>query len=429
MNIAPDVLSDQYQRAHRLWPWLAEVEGRFDLPPYLLFAIGSKETNLNPEYAEGKVHGDGHGWGLFGADDRWNDIALPSFASDPQAQADLAATTLAWQYRNHEDWLDACNAYGPASGRPAYGADVLERRQYLADTAGDQPMPIVDIIRAVVADLDSHGYAVEYEPGWEDRGRPGTFEPQGLVCHHTADRAYGSDYAILSAIRDGIDQGGSWLAGPLAQFGLGRSGTVYVVAAGKANHAGPGGWNGLTGNAIVWGIEAANDGIGEPWPADQLDAYLSLATALARHTGFGPEYICRHAEWSTAGKIDTATAPLNSGAWIRAQVAERLSVDPPTAPPAPDPTEVPDVFIFDGPDGGIFYTDGVTYKRGVPNGDALLPWRLGHVPHLGVVTRDYFDALPDWRPPGGLGLLAEPSLEGSLADYVPEPLDCAGEAD
>jgi hypothetical protein len=296
-----------------------------------------------------------------------------------------------------------------------------------AAVEGGQPVPITDIIRAAMDDPLLSDVDITWVPDWESRGRPGSFEPKGLVAHHTADRAYGSDYAILSAIRDGIDQGGSWLPGPLAQFGLGRDSTVYVVAAGKANHAGPGSWGRLSGNGSVWGIEAANDGIGEPWPARQVAVYLALIAALARATGFGAADVCRHEEWSTAGKIDPydAAGRLSDGGWIRSQVSQLLANRP---TPTPTPQEVPDMFIFDGPDGGIFYTDGATWKRGVPNGDALEPWRRGHVPHLGQVSREYFDALPDFRLPASLGLVSVQTLPGPLADYAEqEPLGCAAE--
>ncbi len=288
-------------------------------------------------------------------------------------------------------------------------------------------MPIVDILRAAMADPLLSDVDIVWEPGWETRGRPGTFEPQGLVCHHTADRAYGSDYAILGAIRDGITQaGGYWLPGPLAQFGLGRSGTVYVVAAGKANHAGPGGWNGLSGNGTVWGIEAANDGIGEPWPARQVAVYLALIAALARATGFGAVDVCRHAEWSSAGKIDTydSTGRLSDGAWIRGQVSQLLAGTPPT-PPDPPKEDDMSLSIFDGPDGGIYRTDGFE-KDGVPNEAWLRAFYLEAeqpVPHRGTLERDAFDSLIN-RPGTSV------ALAGPVSKYVAatqEPLGCAGE--
>jgi hypothetical protein len=180
----------------------------------------------------------------------------------------------------------------------------------------------LEILRAVAADLKAQGIPVAFVPGWETRGRPWSFNPRGLLWHHTATKSYANDYPSLGIVRDGRSD----LPGPLSQFGLGRhTGTVYFIAAGYANHAGGGAWRGLSGNGSVWGVEAENDGIGEAWGPELVRSYVALSVALARHTGFGPEMICRHAEWSDGGKIDTATAPLNSGSWIRNQVAAAMS--------------------------------------------------------------------------------------------------------
>lgn len=140
MNVGGDELLAQYHRAVALWAWLADVERAHGLAPYLLFALGSRESGLEPEYAEGKVHDDGHGWGLFGADDAWNDLPA-GFGSDPHAQAELAASTLEANRRVAIDWVGAINAYGPlwARGRQPgdYGPDVLSRAEYLAAHVSD----------------------------------------------------------------------------------------------------------------------------------------------------------------------------------------------------------------------------------------------------------------------------------------------------
>lgn len=158
------------------------------------------------------------------------------------------------------------------------------------------------------------GLKVVEVQGWRERGSA-AFAPAGLVLHHTAGAATG-DMPSLSVIVGGRRD----LPGPLAQFGLGRSGTVYVVAAGRANHAGSGEWCGLSGNTSVWGIEAENTGQGEAWPAVQLDAYHRLSAVLATRTPFGAEMICAHREWSPR-KIDPAGIDL---AAFRARVAELL---------------------------------------------------------------------------------------------------------
>lgn len=202
-----------------------------------------------------------------------------------------------------------------------------------------------DILHAVADDLRQDGIEVEFIDRWESRGRPSApaFDPAGLVCHHTAtSRQAKGDYPSLGIVRDGRPD----LAGPLAQLGLGRSGKVYIIAAGKANHAGDGGWLGLSGNASVWGIEAENDGIGEPWPAVQFDAYVRLAAALARHTGFGAEMVCGHKEW-TPYKIDPAGINMPN---FRAQVKNLLTV---SAPPANKETYVPGSHFIINPATGL----------------------------------------------------------------------------
>ena len=50
------------------------------------------------------------------------------------------------------------------------------------------------------------------------------------------------------------------LAGPLCNVMVGRDNTMFVVAAGRANHAGSGGWRGRSGNSTVYGIERENTG-------------------------------------------------------------------------------------------------------------------------------------------------------------------------
>lgn len=158
-----------------------------------------------------------------------------------------------------------------------------------------------DLVRRALADPLLAGVGVHYSPGWTNRGRPSNFQPGGVVCHHTATRkTKPGDYPSLDVIIEGTSD----LRGPLAQFGLGRSGDVYVIAAGTSNHAGPGGHKNLRGNHRVWGIEAENDGLGEPWTQGQLYTYPRLCAALARATGFGPELVCAHREWNPARKID-----------------------------------------------------------------------------------------------------------------------------
>lgn len=149
--------------------------------------------------------------------------------------------------------------------------------------------------------------------GWRERGSS-TFQPRGVVAHHTADGP-----GELPSLRVLIN-GRSDLPGPLCQVGLGRSGTVYVIASGRANHAGRGGWKGLSGNSSVLGIEAENaGGAQDPWPSVQYEAYKRLCAALITGPGVGGdvELICGHKEWAPGRKPDPHTIDMTA---FRAEV-------------------------------------------------------------------------------------------------------------
>ncbi len=148
--------------------------------------------------------------------------------------------------------------------------------------------------------LRNAGLKVAEVDGWVSRGRgPMASTVEGVVCHHTAgpDPRHGN-MPSLRLVRDGRSD----LAGPLAQLGLGRDGTFYVIAAGRANHAGRGSWKGKSGNSRFIGIEAENTGHAtgsraEPWPAVQLDAYKRGVAAILTKLGRGSEWCCGHKEW------------------------------------------------------------------------------------------------------------------------------------
>lgn len=153
--------------------------------------------------------------------------------------------------------------------------------------------------------LRAHGLKVRVVPGWKKRGRPGSFNPVGVLCHHTATRK-------TSAFRDVLRllvRGRSDLPGPLAQFGLTRNGTVWLIAAGRCNHAGKARSSGTVaagdGNTLYIGIEAFNDGRGEPWNQVQYNAYVLLAAVLSvAITKNSVNTVRGHKETSVTGKID-----------------------------------------------------------------------------------------------------------------------------
>lgn len=194
------------------------------------------------------------------------------------------------------------------------------------------------------ATLREVGLKVVEVPGWQTRGRPqstGDFDPVGVLCHHTAT---GKDWADQRVV-DMLVKGRSDLPGPLSQLGLARDGTVYVVASGRCNHAGvakPSGTvAGGDGNRLYIGIEAFNDGVGEPYPQAQYDAYVLLAAVLSVEvTGNSVNTVRAHKETSTTGKPDPRFDMDKFRAQVAAKMAALVEPDEPLPPPDPDDPEV-----------------------------------------------------------------------------------------
>lgn len=135
------------------------------------------------------------------------------------------------------------------------------------------------------------GLKVVEVDGWRTRGHGPMSDVQTLVAHHTAtSRAASGDYPSLRIVRDGRSD----LPGPLAQLGLGRSGTVYVIAAGVAYHAGET-WSSSQNNWNAIGIEAEADGVSS-WDPAQVDAYARLCHALIEHYGLSVARVQGHKE-------------------------------------------------------------------------------------------------------------------------------------
>lgn len=183
--------------------------------------------------------------------------------------------------------------------------------------------------------LRAAGLKVNEVSGWQSRGRPastGSFHPVGVLCHHTATGPRTSNADVLQL----LIRGRSDLPGPLAHFGLDRSGVVHIVAAGRANHAGKAKASGSVaagdGNSLYIGIEAFNDGRGEGWPDAQYDAYVKLCAVLSREiTGNSAQTVRGHKETSVTGKVD----PLFSMGDFRDRVAAALKATPPKDDPTP----------------------------------------------------------------------------------------------
>lgn len=160
--------------------------------------------------------------------------------------------------------------------------------------------------------LRSAGLTVVECAGWANRGYAGQDlqDVRGVLWHHTATnraRFNDSDAPTLSMCINGRPD----LPGPLCNIVFGRNGTVYLVAAGVANHAGAGSAHNIPanmGNHYLIGIEMESSGIAPwDWTADQLRVAPHLGAALER--AYGVDLQIAHYEYSSQGKIDPAGWP------------------------------------------------------------------------------------------------------------------------
>ncbi|MER8266545.1 peptidoglycan recognition family protein [Streptomyces griseus] len=210
---------------------------------------------------------------------------------------------------------------------------------------------------------------VEYK-SWRVHRRPpstGAFGPvNGVMIHHTVTSGTASSVELCY-------NGHSALPGPLCHGVIAKDGTVHLVSAGRANHAGRGDDDVLRqvqaesydrgktitpneantdGNRAFYGFECVNLGDGrDPWPAAQREAIVRASAAICRAHGWGARSVIGHREWQP-GKVDPRTgqggvdvAPPVLRRLIDERLAHPASWSPgaePTKPTTP-PKETPDV--------------------------------------------------------------------------------------
>jgi hypothetical protein len=180
--------------------------------------------------------------------------------------------------------------------------------------------------------LRAAGLRVVECDGWQHRGSS-SFGPGGSVNHHTAGGASGTCPSLNTCINGRPD-----LAGPLCNVMQSREADptadiAYVIAAGRANHAGEGGWRGLSGNSSVYGLEIEHTGVSPLGAARQETAARIHAAMFAGDPGM----VCQHHEW-TDRKIDAATDvdPDHFRYLVQLAQAGQLGGDVAPSPPPPE---------------------------------------------------------------------------------------------
>ena len=180
----------------------------------------------------------------------------------------------------------------------------------------------------IAAAIAEYGLEVVEYTGWRTRGNP-VFDPRGVIVHHTGP-PLNTETMVNICIRGRPD-----LPGPLCHVVLSPSGVAHVIAAGRANHAGTGGWRGLSGNRSVFGVEAVHTGDPRlPWPAPQIEAFFRISAALCKLARCGADMVCAHREWAPNRKYDPVNVDM---ADFRRVVAYHLSQEN----PMPDNPDLP----------------------------------------------------------------------------------------
>lgn len=244
--------------------------------------------------------------------------------------------------------------------------------------------------------LEPAGFCVAVEPGWETRGVPFADAPLVALGHHTATvQRKGVPFPTRLILIDGRSD----LPGPLCQVGLGTDGTAHVIAAGKANHAGPGAWRNVTHSALTVGTEVEYSGTGL-WDPTLLHAFDLVEAALLDGLQRTASWYCGHKEWALpAGrKIDPSNVDLDAQrsrihALLLRGPGRPVIRRPPVAPkpaPAPAPTVQEDddmPVIVKDPNGDSQYVTDFITKRHI-----LSPTELGQLTNKAGLKRVEIDA-------------------------------------
>ncbi|WP_203718306.1 peptidoglycan recognition protein family protein, partial [Asanoa siamensis] len=170
--------------------------------------------------------------------------------------------------------------------------------------------------------LRSAGVRVVEQGDWRNRMVSGSFNPIGVLWHHTAFNSGASNpHPALNTVINGRPD----LRGPLCHALVDYNGVFHLISAGRANHAGVSRGSGPIpagdGNTMLIGWEIDYNGVSQRMTAAQYSASVAATAAVLRRLGRNSSFARGHLETSTTGKIDPAFIDLNV---MRADVARKM---------------------------------------------------------------------------------------------------------
>lgn len=153
----------------------------------------------------------------------------------------------------------------------------------------------------------------------------------GTMWHDTVTPYSWSDAQLLRLLRQGYKA----LPGPIANVGIGSTGNLLLVAAGRAYHAGSGRWPGIpSGNLNTVGVEVQNPGT-VPWRDVQLRVARRFTFHLHRYAGLTSSRLVGHKEWAPTRKRDPHSVDMP---FERTLLARTLTTPAHAPPPPPEPS-------------------------------------------------------------------------------------------
>lgn len=167
--------------------------------------------------------------------------------------------------------------------------------------------------------LRSAGLSVVEYDNWQTRARSsGGYASGRPVCvmwHHTASATTpANDAAYMCETSD---------SRPIANLLVARDGAVWVLAAGATNTNGKGRSMTFSRGTVpadsmnTWavGMEIANGGNDDPFPAVQIDACFDASNAINAHLGNLATDVAGHVDYAPDRKIDPNNCASVQGPW------------------------------------------------------------------------------------------------------------------
>jgi hypothetical protein len=198
-------------------------------------------------------------------------------------------------------------------------------------------------------------------PGWRthNRNHKGPWgNVHASMIHHTAGEGPGLPGIVYHGV--------SGLPGPLCHDYLTRTGRVYLVGNGRANHAGKvaanaydavlhersvhpaPGPDAIDGNAVSYGLEVENSGEpGRAWTAKQYDVAVRVQAARCRFHGWTANSVWAHKEATRRKPVDPRIGMDRFRADVDERLAHPASWSPGTSAPSPPQQQEDDMQMSD----------------------------------------------------------------------------------